>query len=212
MGILLWILGILAGLVALVVILFLVLWVRSIWVSVKRDDELSKKTEPVISALSKNEAVDLELVDSLSADPLTRVHFLGELVELGKDDLFPAEYKTLEMIAESDMVRWLSHGNELGSAPSEIEMVFEHEVFERLKCGRCFLFKFRVPDSHWASKNGWMCGVSGPFWEGENALMGQHTFSELQSYTAMTHEEHLSFLAHYATKLGWSMPNPVGLA
>lgn len=212
MTILLWILAGIVGIVILVIALFVTLWIRSIRVSLRRDKELSAKTASVISAIDTNLPIDMDNLRLLAADPLTRAHLLSELIERKQEDMFPEDYRSLEMIAESDLVRWLFHGNELGSVPDEIELVFDQSVTEGDRTGRCFLFRYRVTEPHWAASNDWMCGVAGPFWDDEpQACMGQATFSELQPYNSRTNEEHLAYLTTCANRFGWVMPNPINL-
>ena len=209
MKILIWMLLSIGGIVVLVVALFIFLWIRSIRVSLRRDQQLSEMTAPVISAIDENKTIDSALVFNLCENPLTRAHFLSELLERKREDVFPEQFRSLEQIAESDMVRWLYHGNELGCAPDKIEMVMETSVTEGFKFGRCFLFRFKVSPPHWASSRSWMAGVAGPFWEGDqNACMGENTFSELNPYEGKSHEEHLIYISSCANRFGWVMPNP----
>ncbi len=83
------------------------------------------------------------------------------LEHAGKEELFPAEYRTPEYLAKSDMVHWLCYPTELGKAPDEIEYIgkvkklFRKEVF--------YVFKFRS-NSYTLSddiKGKWLIGWSG---------------------------------------------------
>jgi hypothetical protein len=56
-----------------------------------------------------------------------------------------------------------------------------------------YLFRFRTLAPHWAAKDGWIAGVSGPFRRKEepttNALGG--TFSRFNAWDKKTPEEHV---------------------
>jgi hypothetical protein len=130
------------------------------------------------------------------------------LKQKGKAEYFPTEYRTMEMIAESDLVRWLMHPNELQVAPGEIELLRQLDVTEDEKRGSCFLFRFRVEPPHWAADRGWMSGIAGPYWrEDPESDAGRETFSELTPYAAMTDTEHIEFLKAAVKKRGLVMPS-----
>jgi hypothetical protein len=127
---------------------------------------------------------------------------------MGRTEVFPEEYRTIEKIAESDLVRWLMHPNELRSAPSEIELVRQIAVQQGEKVGRCFLFRFRTGPSHWTAERGWMAGIAGPFWDDDQEVAGgRETFSELTTYNAMTDEEHVEFLKAAVQRKGLVVPS-----
>ena len=88
MKILIWMLLSIGGIVVLVVALFIFLWIRSIRVSLRRDQQLSEMTAPVISAIDENKTIDSALVFNLCEKPLTRAHFLSELLERKREDFF----------------------------------------------------------------------------------------------------------------------------
>ncbi len=207
MNIFYWILSIIGGVILLTVVLFIFLWVRSIRTTLRRDEELDALVRPVLDLLEQEKVPDNELILNLAMNPLIRAHCLSRLTDSGHEGIFPSKYKTTEMIAESDLTRWLYHGNELGSIPDELELVFEQQVSEDNRKGRCFLFKFRVHEPHWAASNGWMCGVAGPFWDGDELQFGaESTFSELSSYNGQSNEQHLDYLATASKRFGWVMP------
>lgn len=209
MKILLWIGIIVAAFIGLLVVGFVLLTVRAMRVTVKRDRMLDQKISPVMASIKVGNLPDQSLITKLAEDPLTRNHLLAALSEIGRPELFPEEFRTSLMIAESDLVRWLAHGNELGSAPDEIEFVFEQRIESEGRSGTVYLFRFRVDPPHWASEKGWIAGVSGPFWSDEpDANSGQSTFSELESYSGRSDSEHIEFLSRAATSYGWVMPTP----
>lgn len=138
----------------------------------------------------------------------TRNHLYAKLEEIGKAHLFPAGNRSLERIAESDLVRWLLHPNELGAVPAETELVRKLPVAEGVKNGNIFLFRFRSQPSHWAADRGWMAGVAGPYWDGDEASdVGSGTFSELAPFDQMTEEQHVEFLRERLGRKGFVVPS-----
>jgi hypothetical protein len=210
MKIVFWIFASIGILFVSIVGLFVLLWIRSIRKTVKRDKELDLRVEDVMRSVDEGRTPDQGLLMPLAKDPLTRAHLFGKLAETGKEDLFPDEFRSHEKLAESDLVRWLYHPNELGAVPTETELIFKHDVSEDGRTGTCYLFRFRVDTSHWAAERGWMCGLAGPFWSDEpNQSYGPSTFSEMAPYSDQSIEGHLAFLAHASTRFGWVMPNPL---
>src|SRR5271169_6012891 len=100
------------------------------------------------------------------------------------------------------------HRNELGSPPSAVELVRVVPVRDAARAGRVFLFRFRVDPNHWAAKEGWMAGVAGPYWDGdEMPQAAAGTFSELTPFDRMTEEQHVDFLRESLKKRGLVVPS-----
>jgi hypothetical protein len=201
MTIILWIVGAFVG-------IFLLLWLNAIRGSVSIRLHLNKQIEPAIRAVCESDASASELIARFARNPATRNHLFSKLAEMGKAERFPGEFRSLEMIAESDMVRWLMHPNELRSPPDAIEFIRDVTVCKEGKRGRLFLFRFRTMPPHWTAERGWMAGLAGPFWEDEPEVdRGGMTFSELVSYTAMTDDEHVEFLRAATRRFGLVVPS-----
>ena len=201
MKIVLWILGVPIG-------LFILLWMNAIRATIARNRRLRKLIGPALTAAEAGHENAGELVWASAKDPATRNDLYARLKMIGMADIFPAEFRTIEMIAESDLVRWLMHPNELRTAPSEIELLRQVDVAENDKRGRCFLFRFRVEAPHWAADRGWMSGIAGPFWDGDaESDAGPGTFSELTSYDAMSDGEHVQFLMSAVKNWGLVVPS-----
>ncbi len=198
---------IVAGIVAFIVLLFFLLWLNAIRASGKRDRKLDERIEPALKAVEGNSSDVRDVIMGFAEDSATRNHLFFRLKELGKEDLFPVEYRILEMVAESDLVRWLMHPNELSNTPSEIELVQKFPVKEVTKNGTCFLYKFRSKSPDWASKIGWMAGVAGPYWEDESPDAARGTFSEFKPFDEMTEEEHVEFLKNALFQKGLVVPS-----
>lgn len=93
------------------------------------------------------------------------------------------------------MVDWLIFPTELGRTPHDIELMttFDSQDGDQ----RHYLFRFRTHPSHWAAKDGWMAGLSGPF---EVAAMpttraGGSTFSTFTKWDAKSPQEHVESIA-----------------
>ena len=200
MKIVLWIVGVPIG-------LYVLLWMNAIRATLARNRRLQAMVDPVVKAVESGEGRASELVWACATDPATRNELYARLEAAGRADIFPREFRTLERIAESDLVRWLMHPNELKAAPSEIELLSHVDVTENDKRGRCFLFRFRVDAPHWAADRGWMSGIAGPFWDGDaHPDVGRGTFSELTPYDTMTDREHVRYL-EAAAKRGFTVPS-----
>jgi hypothetical protein len=115
---------------------------------------------------------------------LTRELTYQLLNEYNKADLFPQEYYTIVKSAENSLAKWLEFPAELDTCPDEIEHIkrvtfdFDgqnnHVHYE--------VFKYRVNEPHWASKNGWMLGVVGPYFDDSKPYDFAHsTFSRVDS-------------------------------
>lgn len=194
--------------VAVPIGLFTLLWVRAIRATFARNRRLETMIDPVVTAVAAGDPAAGDLVRAGAKDPATRNDLYARLAEMGRTDMFPEEFRTIEKIAESDLVRWLMHPNELQTAPSAIELLCQADVTEAGKHGRCFLFRFRVDAPHWAADRGWMAGIAGPFWDGDaQPGAGRRTFSELTPYATMSDGEHVRFLQAAATKWGLTVPS-----
>jgi hypothetical protein len=197
-----------AGVVAVVVILFILGWANAIRASVARDRKLDAMVQPALDAVLENRPEGRDMVMELARVPAVRNHLFARLRGDGKEDLFPADFRAIELVAESDLARWLMHQNELGAAPSEMELVRKIPIREQEKSGSVFLFRFRTGPSHWASKNGWMAGVAGPYWEyDEPPDFVSGTFSELTPFDQMTVEQHEDHLREVLHRKGLVVPS-----
>ena len=96
-------------------------------------------------------------------------------------------------LAESDLSHWLSYPSELGRVPDEIQLMDTFTVDDNgVGPAEYFLFRFRVSEPHWAAKDGWMAGISGPFERagGPTADGGGNTFSRFETWENKTPIEH----------------------
>lgn len=148
-----------------------------------------------VSLLRLGHPVPSVVFTQIAASAEARKWLFIELEKREKLYLMPDEYQTQAALAESDLVSWLTFGTELGCAPDEIELmqVFSVPVQEFEETLEYYLFRFRTFSPHWAAKDGWMAGLSGPFIQGEppRAHSYGETFSTFDGWDSKTPEEHL---------------------
>jgi hypothetical protein len=93
------------------------------------------------------------------------------------------------------MVNWLVYPTELNRVPDEIELMKVVPVDTGLPGGiyDYYLFRFRTKEPHWAAKNGWIAGVSGPFLRGDEPTTDAlgDTFSSFAKWDSKTPDEHV---------------------
>ncbi len=186
---------IILGLILLVVVLFLAYLVYVTYSESKHVVRIKNKLIPIVSALENGQEPNSELVRSLAADPETRNRLFDCLAAFDRLEAIPPEYRTQLAIAESDMVYWLCHPNELRQPPDEIEMMETVEIDLGAEAGRkrFYVFRYRTHPPHWAAGDGWMAGISGPYPldESEIVTMPGSTFSDFEPFDARTPEEHV---------------------
>jgi hypothetical protein len=191
------------GVVGVALGLFILLWINAMRASVVRDRKLDKLIRPAIEAVRENRPFAQDRVTELAEVPATRNHLFARLMEMGRADIFPAAFRSVEKVAESDLACWLMHPSELGAAPSHMELIRGIAIQEEEKSGSVFLFRFRTDTSHWAAGNGWMAGVAGPYWDNtELPGFASRTFSELTPFDKLTVEQHVDFLREALKKKG----------
>jgi len=131
-----------------------------------------------------------EDVMDIAGDSEVRNWFYDSLVEMGKDEIYPEQFKNQKYFAESNMVDWLVYPTELGRVPDEIELmnVFEEEGLEY------YLFRFRCDSKKDWEKSGWMAGLSGPYIKQNcpTTVAEGHTFSRFEEWDSKTPHEHFS--------------------
>ncbi|MFZ5476421.1 MAG: hypothetical protein ACOZNI_06550 [Myxococcota bacterium] len=160
-----------------------------VWLAAEVVAEEDERLAPVVEAFAAGRAPDVADVERLAADRNTRAALLDRLAEHGATDLAAERWRTGEARSEGDLVRWLRFPTELDAFPDEVALAARGYVGEE----RWFVWRFRVDEPHWAARDGWMMGVSGPWPAEAGAPMG--TWSELEPFTehhakAMIAEQH----------------------
>jgi hypothetical protein len=151
----------------------------------------------VLSLLKLGEAPGSRSLLDVAEDAESRGHLFRALEARGALDLMPASQRTQEKLAEADMVAWLTYPTELARAPDEIELMKTVEVNAGKGGGGVFVyyvFRFRTHEPHWAAKDGWMAGISGPFRKDEMPTMTGwgDTFSSFTKWEEFDASDHLS--------------------
>lgn len=186
----------LAIIIGLIVALIIWMIVRAVRMTLATANVLRTKIEPALAPLREGRSPSPDRIHELAAHAPTRSTLWRALRELQRHDLFPSQYATSEALAESDMVVWLMHGNELGAAPDESELVetIERAAGAESRRGRYFVFRFRTNLPHWAATSGWMAGVAGPYFAGDDAFdaPAAGVFSKFEAFETRSAEEHLA--------------------
>jgi hypothetical protein len=176
---------IIIGLVVLVIVVFAVYRL----VTVKRqNNKLNAKRFARVKELYDKLESGHELSETdvlpFAQNILTRQTAFQLLADHNKTDLFPKEYGNLIKCAESNLANWLEFPTELDACPDEIEHIkrvtFDFDGQNNLV--HYEVFKYRVNESHWAAKNGWIIGVVGPYFDNSKPFdFPQATFSRVSS-------------------------------
>jgi hypothetical protein len=147
----------------------------------------------VLGLLRQGEEPPLDVVFAVAGSAESRNWLHRGLVELEREDLFPESFATQEAFAESEMIGWLIYPTELGRPPDEIELMAVMPEGPDGEGGDLFLFRFRTFPPHWASENGWMAGVAGPFPRGGSPSTEANggTFSTFGRWDEKSSEEHV---------------------
>lgn len=156
-----------------------------------------------ISLLRKGIDVPELVVHEIAASSETRNVLFQRLSELGRSQLFPESFKTQEAFAESDMVGWLIFPTELGRVPDEIELMKVISIDTKTNGPLdYYVLRFRTHPPHWASKDGWMAGTSGPFLRRDepSTMAYGDTFSSFQPWESKTAEEHVGDTTELLTR------------
>jgi len=151
------------------------------------------KSFAIQSLLMLGEKVDAKDVEDVAAFPEKRCLLLNILKKSKQEALFPAKYKTQAKLAEGNMVNWLAYPTELGKPPDEIELMKVVTIDTPEGVSDYYLFRFRTLGDHWAAKDGWMAGVTGPYLKRDQPTTtdGGDTFSTFSKWESKTPDEHV---------------------
>ena len=160
------------GLVAFVLIF---IWWR--WTSVergarKRNERILKQLDSIGMKLSENKEISVEEVYNLAKKDELRGMLHDILQEYSRLDLFPKDFLDVESQARAELAYWLMHPNELQDPPEKIELVEKIQRTFNDREGEYFVLRYKMPEGHWAEKEGWLVGLSGPFFGDEKPYQG----------------------------------------
>lgn len=157
---------IIIGVVVLAILLFAIYRFIVVNIQNKKINKVRlQRIEPIYEKLRNGEELTKEEVLPFASNILTRKLTYQLLSEFKKEELFPETYHTIEKGAESSLANWLEFPTELDACPDKIEL--EEKVKIDFDGNNVFyyVFKFLTNEPHWASKNGWMFGVVGPYFD-----------------------------------------------
>jgi hypothetical protein len=129
----------------------------------QRDERLARELDPLAKRLEQKATISRDEVFALARKPQLRYPLYALLKQFNRLDLFPAEFLSDEAQGAAKLAHWMMHPNELQDAPREIELVerVARTVDER-ECS-FLVYRYRMPESHWAASDGWILGLAGPF-------------------------------------------------
>jgi hypothetical protein len=149
----------------------------------------------VVSLLRLGKTVEQKHIDEVASHAEMRNWLFIDLKKQGKTKLFPENYRTQKAFAESDMVNWLVYPTELNRVPDEIELMKVAAIDTGLPGGiyDYYLFRFRTKEPHWAAKDGWMAGISGPYLRSDEPTTDAlgDTFSSFTKWESKTPDQHI---------------------
>jgi hypothetical protein len=164
-------------------------------------EDVRLKYFAIVSLLRLGRTISGPEVLEVAESPEMRNWLWEELVRQGRSSIFPHRYRSQAAFAEGDLVRWLAFPHELGRVPDELELAkvvtiepgYQDYVLDY------YVFRFRLGEPHWAAKEGWLAGVSGPFLRGEATTQPlADAFSRFESWSRRTAEGHVGDLDQLA--------------
>lgn len=173
---------IVVGVIVLAILFFAIY--RYTVVSIQ-NKELNRKRlhriELIYEKLRNKKELTKEEVLPFAINILTRETTFQLLNQYNRIELFPDEYNNIIKGAESSLANWLEFPTELDTCPDEIEL--DEKVTIDLDGNNVFyyVFNFKTYEPHWASKNDWMLGVVGPYFDDSKPYDFTTTFSRLSS-------------------------------
>lgn len=153
--------------------LCLILYVAYRYFKVRRENnkmnELrNERIKPLFQKLEGGIYVSPDEVYPYAANILSREDTFTLLQHFKQEGLFPAEFNTIVKAAESRLANWLEFPTELGKCPDEIEFVKQVTIlFNNNEDEKIYyqVFRFKTHAPHWAANDGWIMGVTGPYFD-----------------------------------------------
>lgn len=127
---------------------------------------------PIARELEHRRNVLPEEVAALARIPYARPLLHHMLTHYQRLDLFPEEFNSRDQQAQAELAYWLMHPNELRGVPAEMHLI---KVVSRSlgdQKGDFYVYRYRMPDGHWAAAEGWLLGLAGPYFEGDPPYAG----------------------------------------
>jgi hypothetical protein len=162
---------------------------------------LLARIAPITQAFGAGREPSQSDLMAFASDWRTRRVLHDVLDHQDKLHLFPRQYLTWEAVAEADMALWLSHPNELGALPDELELVTRVPRPGGGDNGQYFVFRFRTKPPHWAAEKGWTAGIAGPYdTSQEPRPHAPGTFSRFEAFDSRTPDQHVEMIDRMTSK------------
>ena len=135
------------------------------------DEALLKRIDPLAQRIEAKESVGPAVLHQVAAAPELRPMLYLMLSHYQRADLFPSQFMTQQAQAESALVYWMIHPNELQEAPSQIELVKRIGRRVNVRDAWFYVFRYKMPEGHWSGAE-WQLGVAGPFFNDDQPYQG----------------------------------------
>ncbi len=138
----------------------------------QRNQKILPLIDPIGEKLAAGKQPSIEEIESVANKSYARPYLYEVLKHFERLDLFPKHFTTPEAQAESKLVFWMMHPNELQDAPETIKLA--EKVTRKLdgEMAGFYVFRYQMTDGHWAAKDGWLLGLSGPFFKNDVPYSG----------------------------------------
>ncbi len=115
------------------------------------------KAHAIVSLLKQGEPVGADVVEEAAAPPRNRLWLRRQLVDLDRNDLFPAQFATQQALAEAELWQWLSSPGILRDALEELAFAgMQTDLSAQGPARQYYLFRFRVGQPRAFTQKGWM--------------------------------------------------------
>jgi hypothetical protein len=141
-----------------------------------------------LSLLRNLEPVGAEELEKIAASHEVRILLWEQLRQLEMESLMPERWKSTDMLAASELSRWIAHPMELGTPPEEIELMETFPVRIDDRVLDLYLFRFREFPKPWDPDDGWKAGIAGLYEDGQFL---RSCWSSFESWNTRTPEEHV---------------------
>jgi hypothetical protein len=136
-----------------------------------RDKALVARLDPLAQRFENKANVSPEEIQVLARSPELRPLLYMMLKHYQHLELFPIEYLSEQLQAESVLSYWMLHPNELQDAPAVIQLEAKLQREFMGKLGDFYVFRYRMPEGHWSGTE-WQLGLAGPFFPNERPYEG----------------------------------------
>jgi hypothetical protein len=140
-----------------------------------------------LSLLRQLQPVDPDELEKTAASHEVRILLWEQLRLQNMDWLMPKAWSGREMLAASELSRWVAHPMELGIPPEEIELMGIFPETTDAGLADVFLFRFREYPKPWEPGEGWKAGIAG--WYREGNAIGS-CWSAFENWHSRSPEEH----------------------